>query len=156
MHKTNKLNFNTLKKIINLGIRVVIALIYIYGGFIFFKINYNDHQKIEVLKASGVLTEAVVKEMKMTDDGICPYAEFTTVSNHKGTVTGNSNSPYNVGDVVNVKYNPANIEEAAIESDLNNNSFNFNKSVFGSALFCAICFLVAVFTLFSKKFRFQV
>ncbi|UZR95887.1 DUF3592 domain-containing protein [Chondrinema litorale] len=145
-----------MKKIINLGIRVAIALIYIYGGFIFFKINYNDHQKIETLKASGISAEAVVKEMKMTDDGICPYAEFVTVSNHTGNVTGNSNSSYNVGDVVMVKYNPENLDEAAIESDLNSNTFNFNKSVFGSALFCAICFLVAVFTLFSKKFRFQV
>ena len=144
-----------MKKTINLTIRVVIALIYLYGGFIFFMINYKDHKKVETLKASGIQTTAIVKEVKNTGDGPCPYAEFTTVSNEKATVLGETSNSYTVGDQVMVKYNPQNFEEAAIESDLNNYHFQFSKSVFGSAIFCAICFLVALFTLFSKRFRFQ-
>jgi hypothetical protein len=144
-----------LKKFINLGIRVAIALIYLYGGFVFFTINYRDHQKVEQLKASGIQATAVVKEVRDTNDGPCPYAEFQTVSNETATVLGETSSSYHVGDMVTVKYNPQNVEEAAIESDLNNYHFQFSKSVFGSAVFCAICVLVAIFTLFSKKFRFQ-
>ena len=144
-----------MKKFINLSIRVVIALIYLYGGFIFFTINYRDHQKVEQLKTSGVQTTAVVKELRNTNDGPCPYAEFKTVGNQTASVLGETSSSYNVGDVVTVKYNPKNVEQAAIESDLNNYHFQFSKSILGSAVFCAICFLVALFTLFSKKFRFQ-
>jgi len=144
-----------LKKTINLSIRVVIALIYLYGGFVFFTINYRDHQKVETLKASGLPATAIVKEVRNTSDGPCPYAEFTTTSNEKASVIGETSGTYQVGDVVTVKYNPQNVEEAAIESDLNNYHFQFSKSVFGSAVFCAICFLVAAFTLFSKRFRFQ-
>lgn len=118
-------------------------------------VNYKDHQKVETLKASGVQTTAIVKEVKNTGDGPCPYAEFTTNSNQTASVLGETSSSYNVGDRVMVKYNPQNLEEAAIESDLNNYHFQFSKSVFGSAVFCAICFSVALFTLFSKRFRFQ-
>ncbi|WP_020532796.1 DUF3592 domain-containing protein [Flexithrix dorotheae] len=144
-----------MKKIINLSIRLVLALIYLVGGWVFFKINYSDHAKVESLKNNGIEAKAVVKDLKMTESGVCPYLEFETPDNKKTYFVGFENSDVQVGDVVTVKYNPENAQEAALQADLDGYPGNFKKSVFGSALFCGICFVVAVFTLTSKRFKIQ-
>jgi hypothetical protein len=134
---------------------VVIASIYLMGGWIFFKVNYNDYMKIESLKQEGLVAEAVVMEMRHTPTGICPYVEVAAANGEKAVIYGFENPHLKVGDVVPVKYNPENIQIAALSTDIEKYPVSFHRSVFGSAFFCAICCLVAGFTLFSKRFTFQ-
>ncbi|MDW7693611.1 hypothetical protein R9C00_02560 [Flammeovirgaceae bacterium SG7u.111] len=145
-----------MKKTVNRSIRIFIASVYILGGLVFFKQNYKDHQFIEELKQEGVATTAVVKDVKITKDGICPFIEFKVSEGEKVAFLAFENEEVEVGETVEVKYNPENIQQAAILADLENYPRNFKESVFGSAVFCAICLFVSVFTLTSKRFKLQI
>jgi len=145
---------NKLKQLINRSIRIAIAAVYLAGGFMFFQANFRDHLSVKHLQKEGVEAKALVKKVTMTKDGICPYLEYE----YDGAMVGfygHENPDLEPGNEVMIKYDPDNLQEAALLSDLNEYPKNFKDSVFGSALFCGICFGVSWFTLTSRKFRLQ-
>ncbi len=144
-----------MKKVINLGIRIMIACIYLYGGWLFFKINYTDHQKLEKLKTEGIATEAVVTNVVQSITGPRPEVAFTSPDRQETRFTGFCNHEVQAGQKVAVVYHPKNYQEAALQADIEGYPRTFTHSVFGSAIFCAICIIVAAYTMFSKGFTFQ-
>jgi len=97
-----------MKKVINLGIRIMIACIYLYGGWLFFKINYTDHQKLEKLKTEGIATEAVVTNVVQSITGPRPEVAFTSPDRQETRFTGFCNHEVQAGQKVAVVYHPKN------------------------------------------------
>jgi len=143
------------KKLINLSIRVTIAAIYIMGGYLYFSMNYTDHAIIEKLKDGGVEATATVLDVKQTISGPKPKVRFIADNAEKVEFEALPNESVKKGDLVTIRYNPQNNAEAVLASDIEAYPRSFKDSVFGSALFCALCAVVSAYTLFSKRFSFQ-
>lgn len=145
---------NALKKTINFGIRLLIASIYVLGGWVFFQMNYTDHQRIERLKNQGIESKGVVREIHQSPMGSQPVVEFMNTANQQATFKGMDAGGLYIGAQVPIKYDP-NTSEAATLSDIEHYPVSLPRSVFGSAVFCSICLTVAVYTLTSKGFTVQ-